>query len=222
MKCPGQDMKYWKDNAIFEVPCPKCGTNVEFYKDDTTRKCSNCNHRFVNPKMDFGCASYCPFAEQCIGTLPEEFSGAKEALFKDKVAVGMKRFYGSDFKRIRQATVTAQHAENIAKSEKASLALVLCAAYLNEISHDDAQHILLTAGAGDDLVQKVMAIHAALSLHNDNDSLAAKIVNDALTIRNWQERQKDREKESTVNEEDMASKLLTESAKSLFLTLANA
>ena len=70
MKCPGQDMIYWKENAIFDVDCPKCGAAVEFYKDDTNRKCGECGNRFVNPKMDFGCASYCQFAEQCLGTLP--------------------------------------------------------------------------------------------------------------------------------------------------------
>ena len=86
MKCPGQDMKYWKDNAIFDVACPKCGTSVEFYKDDTSRKCGSCGHRFVNPKMDFGCASYCQYAEQCLGALPEDFTGGRDNLLKDKVA----------------------------------------------------------------------------------------------------------------------------------------
>ena len=81
MKCPGQDMQYWTAEAIYEVNCPKCGKSVEFYKDDTTRSCSQCGHRFVNPRMDFGCAAYCKFAEQCIGTLPEEFVGAQDNLF---------------------------------------------------------------------------------------------------------------------------------------------
>lgn len=33
MKCPGQDSRYWKEGAIFEVDCPKCGKPVEFFKD---------------------------------------------------------------------------------------------------------------------------------------------------------------------------------------------
>jgi len=37
MKCPGQDSQYWKPGAVFEVKCPKCGTEVEFFKDDPTR-----------------------------------------------------------------------------------------------------------------------------------------------------------------------------------------
>ena len=66
MKCPGQDSRYWKPGAIFEAKCPECGHAVEFFKDDTTRLCKKCGHRFLNPDMDFGCASYCKYAEQCI------------------------------------------------------------------------------------------------------------------------------------------------------------
>lgn len=130
MKCPGQDMQYWNEDAIYEVACPQCGKPVEFYKDDTTRTCRQCGHRFVNPKMDFGCAAYCKFAEQCIGTLPEEFVGAQDNLLKDKVAVEMKRFYRSDFKQIGRMLRLARHAEKIATRENAKLAVVLCAAYL--------------------------------------------------------------------------------------------
>ena len=104
MKCPGQDMQYWTDDAIFEVNCPECDAIVEFYKDDTSRKCPKCEHRFVNPKLDFGCASYCQFAEQCLGTLPENFLGSREDLLKDKVAVLLKRHLKTDFKSIREAT----------------------------------------------------------------------------------------------------------------------
>ena len=80
MRCPGQDMQYWKPGAIFEASCPQCGQTVEFFKDDTARKCGKCGHRFVNPQMDFGCAAYCPYAEQCLGTLPEGLAAQKENL----------------------------------------------------------------------------------------------------------------------------------------------
>ncbi|MEE4315004.1 MAG: phosphohydrolase [Desulfofustis sp.] len=131
MKCPGQDMQYWNQDAIFDVDCPQCGRSVEFYKDDTSRTCRSCGHRFVNPKMDFGCAAYCQFAEQCIGTLPEEFIGAQDNLMKDKVAVAMKRFYKADFRRIGRMLKLAGHAEKIGAREGANPALVLCAAYLD-------------------------------------------------------------------------------------------
>lgn len=138
MKCPGQDSQYWNEDAIFDVDCPECGASVEFYKDDTTRKCPKCRKRFVNPKMDFGCAAYCQFAEQCIGTLPEEFVGSQDNLLKDKVAVEIKRFFGSDFKRIGHITRVARYAENIGKEEGGNLPVILCGAYLHNLTDRDS------------------------------------------------------------------------------------
>jgi DNA-directed RNA polymerase subunit RPC12/RpoP len=130
MKCPGQDTQYWNADAIFEVECPQCRRRVEFFKDDTTRKCANCGHRFVNPKMDFGCAAYCQYAEQCLGDLPPELVAQQEDLLKDRVAVAVKRHLKSDFKRIGHITRRARHAEHLAKQDRANLPVVLIAALL--------------------------------------------------------------------------------------------
>ena len=97
MRCPGQDTQYWKPGAIFEVRCPRCDHPVEFFKDDPSRRCGHCGHRFANPSMDFGCAAYCQFAEQCLGTLPPEVLAAQENLLKDRVAVEVKRHFRTDF-----------------------------------------------------------------------------------------------------------------------------
>lgn len=187
MKCPGQDMKYWKANAIFDAQCPKCNTSVEFYKDDTSRRCGNCGHRFVNPKMDFGCASYCQYAEQCLGALPEEFSGVRDNLLKDKVAVAMKKFFQTDFKRIRQATATAQFAENITKAEGGNLAIILCAAYLHDTGVEAAREVLHKAGASGPMIHDICALLLDESAARDHDSLEAKILHDAVTLRQLQE-----------------------------------
>jgi hypothetical protein len=83
--------------------------------------------------MDFGCAAYCQYAEQCLGTLPEEVRAQKEDLLKDRVAVEMKRTFKRDFKRIGQATRRARYAERIAAKARGTLPVVLCAAYLRDI-----------------------------------------------------------------------------------------
>jgi HD superfamily phosphodiesterase len=83
--------------------------------------------------MDFGCAAYCPYAEQCLGTMPEELLAQKEDLLKERVAIEMKRYFKGDFKRIGHASRRARYAERIAKSEGAALPIVLCAAYLRDI-----------------------------------------------------------------------------------------
>lgn len=139
MKCPGQDTQYWNEEAIFDTQCPECGHPMEFFKDDATRRCGKCRKKIVNPRMDFGCAAYCKFAEQCLGSLPEEFVAKRDDLFKDRVAVEMKRYFGTDFKRIGHAAKVANFAEKIGKEERANLPVVLCAAYLYDIGAKNAQ-----------------------------------------------------------------------------------
>lgn len=90
MKCPGQDSRYWQSDAIFETKCPECGSDIEFFKDDPSRRCKNCGYRLLNPNVDFGCASYCKFAEQCIGNMPPELIAQNKELLKDKVPLEIK------------------------------------------------------------------------------------------------------------------------------------
>ncbi len=209
MKCPGQDMQYWKPGAIFEVKCPKCGKEVEFFKDDPTRKCPACGHRFLNPSLDFGCASYCQYAEQCIGNLPPELLAQKEDLLKDRVAIEMKRYFGRDFKRIGHATKVARYAERIGREEGANLAVVLPAAYLHDIGIKEAERkhqstdaryqeeegppvareILNKLGANAALIDEVCDIIAHHHHPGDEESVEFKAVYDADMIVNLEEKQ---------------------------------
>jgi len=211
MKCPGQDMQYWTDSAIFEVECPKCNTSVEFYKDDTSRKCGHCGNRFVNPKMDFGCASYCQFAEQCLGSLPEEFQGERENLLKDKVAVEMKRHYKSDFKSISRAMKIARHAENIGKSEGGNLAAILCAAYLHEIEASVAAYILEKLSANPESIKEVLEI---MNQHRNSitpQSLELKVINDAILLHELQDTSPATTKDTNI----AADRFFTQSARNI-------
>jgi hypothetical protein len=203
-------MQYWKPGAIFESNCPKCGHTVEFFKDDTARKCSKCGHRFVNPQMDFGCAAYCPYAEQCLGTLPEGLAAQKENLLKDRVAVEMKRYFQSDFKRIGRASRVARHAERIGKAEKGNLAVILSAAYLHDIGRAAAERehgsvapeppeaegtalareILAKLGAREELIAEVCDIIARRRRARDGDSVNFKVVCDADALEGLDEEHK--------------------------------
>ncbi len=163
MRCPGQDSRYWKPEAIFEAPCPVCAGPVEFFKDESTRRCRKCGHRMVNPRMDFGCAAYCKFAEQCLGELTPELLARKNELLKDRVAIEMKRRFQQDFRRIGHATKTARYAEQIGREEKGDLAIILAAAYLHEVGAPDkdaAREILDRLGAVRELTDEVCAILA--------------------------------------------------------------
>ena len=79
MKCPGQDTQYWQPKDIFEASCPQCGRTIEFFKDDTSRRCKGCGAKVTNPKLDFGCAESCAYADQCLaGLAPEMLKQRKE------------------------------------------------------------------------------------------------------------------------------------------------
>jgi hypothetical protein len=232
MKCPGQDMQYWDAEAIFDVTCPECEAQVEFYKDDTTRACPSCGHRFVNPKMDFGCAAYCKYAEQCIGTLPEEFVGSQDNLLKDKVAVEMKRYYKTDFKRIGHVSRVARHAEKIGKDEGANLAVVLCAAYLNNIgrSGEDAgtssenptdtsltvaRSILTSLGAKEAILQEVCDL---LAVHDDSThpgSPEGQVLSDAILLAELEEQHKEGELDPEIAGENLETRFFTSTARQL-------
>jgi DNA-directed RNA polymerase subunit RPC12/RpoP len=187
MKCPGQDTQYWKPGAIYEVKCPACGHKVEFFKDDTTRRCGHCGHRFVNPRLDFGCAAYCPFAEQCLGTLPPEALAERENLLKDRVAVEVKRLFKSDFARIGRTTRLARHAERIAKEEGGNLPVVLVTAYLNETGKapgdaSKAREILDRLGAREKLVTAVCQAIEAMGDGKAQEDATLDILRDAQRI----------------------------------------
>ena len=233
MKCPGQDSRYWKAEAIFEEKCPKCGNSVEFFKDDPARKCSKCGHRFINPRMDFGCASYCEFAEQCMGTLPPELLAEKEDLLKDRVAIEMKRYFKTDFKRIGHATKVARHAERIGKMAADNLAVVLCAAYLHDIGIHEAERkhnstaaryqeeegppiarqILEKLRAKAALIDEVCDIVGHHHHPRENDTINFKVVYDADMIVNLEETLKEKPKTTDELENLIASAFLTESGK---------
>ena len=211
MKCPGQDSRYWKPGAIFETKCPECGAEVEFFKDDSARRCRKCGYKFLNPNMDFGCASYCKYAEQCIGNLSPELIAQKEDLLKDRIAIEMKRYFKQDFKRIGHATRVARYAEKIGKEEGGDLSVILPAAYLHDIGIREAEkkhnssaaryqeeegppvarEILERLGAREELIEEVCDIVGHHHHPRDEETLNFKVIYDADLITNIEEKQKE-------------------------------
>ena len=229
MKCPGQDTQYWKPGSIFEAECPKCGKEVEFFKDDSARTCKNCGYRFPNPRMDFGCAAYCPFAEQCLGDIPPELMAQKQDLIKDRVAIEMKKYFKQDFKRIGHAGRVARYAERIGKAEGGNPAVILIAAYLHDIGIPESERkynssgakyqelegppvaraILEKLSAPEALITEVCDIIGRHHHPGENDSINFKVVFDADTIANLE----DRKKEGSFDREKLEKQI-----RSIFLT----
>ena len=235
MKCPGQDPRFWKFDAIFEAECPKCGNQVEFFKDETRRRCKKCGHQVLNPKMDFGCAAHCKFAEHCFGELPPELVKQKQDLFKDRVAVEMKLYFHQDFKRIGHSAKVARYAEKLVEKEKGDPAVVLTAAYLHDIGIHEAERkhesvdaayqelegpavareILTKLDAAEPLVEEVCDIIGHHHHPRDDETMNFKIVYDADLLSNLEEKHKKSSMEPQRLIELIESEFLTRSGKEL-------
>jgi hypothetical protein len=191
VKCPGQDTRYWKPGDIFETSCPRCGHTVEFFKDESTRRCKSCRAAVVNPKMDFGCAAYCRYASECLGEMGPELLSKREDLLKDRVALEVKRRLGRAFQTISHAVKVARYAEELAREEKAEPAVVLCAAFLHVFSEGppegeaapgavrEAREILEALGGEEALIRKVEAIIDAFRTLRQDSSINTKVFFDA-------------------------------------------
>ncbi len=139
MKCPGQDLRFWKPGDIFDISCPQCGGNIEFFKDDVRRRCKSCGSKVTNPKIDFACAEWCAYAEQCVGELPGELKEKRRDLLKERIALEMRKVFGTDYKRINHANRVVQFAEEILKGEGGDPAVVIAASYLHDIGIHEAE-----------------------------------------------------------------------------------
>lgn len=235
MGCPGQDSRYWKPGAIFEVPCPQCGRMVEFFKDEASRRCRSCGHKFLNPRMDFGCATYCKFAEQCLGELSQELLAERKNLLKDRVAVEMKSYFKQDFKRISHATKVARLAEQIVREEKGDPAVVLSAAYLHDIGLPEAERrhgsteprfqeeegppiareILSRLGAAPDLIAEVADIVGHHHHPRSEETANFKAVYDADLIVNLEEELKEGASDAERLEARIGGEFLTATGRRL-------
>jgi hypothetical protein len=151
MQCPGQDNRYWNGAAVFEIPCPHCGNVLEFFKDDSQRTCKQCGHKVLNPKIDFGCASYCPYAEQCMGTLPSDLRAKSDNLFRDRLAIAVREQLPDKEQKYLLATKRAEFGEILCQEEGGNMAAIVAAALLSETDHPLA---LLTELAAEETSDK--------------------------------------------------------------------
>ncbi len=136
-RCPGQDLRYWKPGDVFEVPCPHCNAEIEFFKDEPFLRCRACGKEVRNPKLDLACAQWCQMADKCLGidsTSPDRTTSISESLI-----VEMKAVFGSDRRRIDHALKVLGFADQILESEQADQLTVKAAAILHDIGILEAE-----------------------------------------------------------------------------------
>jgi hypothetical protein len=180
MQCPGQDNRYWKGEAVFDIPCPHCGNVLEFFKDDSQRTCKQCGHRVLNPKIDFGCASYCPYAEQCMGTLPSDLRAKVGNLFKDRLTIAVRKDLLDKEHTYRLVTKRAEFGEKLSQEEGGNMAAIVAAALLSETDRPLA--LLTELATEENLIKEVNQLLTLKAAMNDEEAKSAAIFHDACLL----------------------------------------
>ena len=140
MKCPGQDTRFWKPGDIFVTECPKCGAEIEFFKDDTRRRCAWCGHLFYNPKIELGCAEWCQYADKCVPELVQEKKAA--LMFKELLAEKVQTRLAGDAAALALTDRGFKLAQDLLKAEGGDPKVVLAATLLHRLDPSQARIIL--------------------------------------------------------------------------------
>ncbi|MEN8140938.1 MAG: HD domain-containing protein [Thermodesulfobacteriota bacterium] len=242
MKCPGQDSRYWTGHDVFEAPCPKCGTIIEFFKDDSTRPCGKCGYRMFNPQINFGCAEYCPHAEQCLGALPEGLRpDEKQGKLRTAVSQAMRDYFAEDGRRIKHAEDVADFAERINRYEQGDPAVIMACGYLHDIGireaerkfnssaakyqHSEgpavARQLLTELAVEEDIIAEVCDIIGHHHQPRAEESTNFKVLYDADLIVNIQDEQAGKQRTTKQINKIISKAMLTRSGQQIARQLFN-
>jgi hypothetical protein len=176
-KCPGQDTRHWKPGDIFTAECPKCGAEIEFFKDDTRRRCAWCGHLFYNPKIELGCAEWCQYAEKCVPELVKEKKATQT--FKELLAERVKSLLGHDPAGPERLDRSVKYATELLKSEGGDPKVVLAAVLLQPLNLSQAKDLLAELETEPEISEAILTI---LSGSEKADTLEQQIFRDTQTL----------------------------------------
>jgi len=140
-RCPGQDTRYWGPDDITEANCASCGTTVEFFKTDGSRRCPGCGQRVSNPNVSLGCAQWCEQARECLGFDPKtvQVKQTPETSVAERLIGAVKDEFGDDSRRVKHALSVLEHARAILREEPGDPRVVVAAALLHDIGIPEAE-----------------------------------------------------------------------------------
>jgi len=156
VKCPGQDTRFWKPDDIFTLECPKCGTEIEFFKDDARRRCAWCGHLFYNPKIELGCAEYCQFADKCVPELVAEKKAM--ATFKERLREQVLGLSPGDQDLQSRLDRGLALAVELLKAEGGDPKVVFAAVLLHQVSPEKAQELLSELETEPEIAQAILEV----------------------------------------------------------------
>jgi hypothetical protein len=135
VKCPGQDQRFWKPDDIFDVKCPSCGALIEFWKDEPKLKCPKCKETVSNPKIDLGCAEWCPHGEECLGF----YNGQDKDILCNRLINEMKKVLTDKPELIEYTLELLKYADSIGLIDSADPLVVKASAILNKVDLQETQ-----------------------------------------------------------------------------------
>jgi hypothetical protein len=177
MKCPGQDTRFWKPGDIFVAQCPKCGAEIEFFKDDTRRRCAWCGHLFYNPKIELGCAEWCQYAEKCVPELMKEKKAAQ--MFRELLAEQVKAALQADPAAWEETEQGLAYALELLKAEGGDPKVVIAATLLHRLDPATARQILEELETEPEIAQAVMDLLAGNGPEHD---VGRQVFQDVLAL----------------------------------------
>lgn len=177
IKCPGQDTRFWKPGDIFVAECPKCGAEIEFFKDDTRRRCAWCGHLFYNPKIELGCAEWCQYAEKCVPELVKEKQAAQT--FKDLLAERVQSRLAGGAASWELTAKGARYAQELLKAEGGDPKVVTGAVLLHRLDPAQAREILTELETEPEIADAALAL---LTGQGEERDLNRQLYEDVLTL----------------------------------------
>ena len=130
-RCPGQDRRFWKPKDIFEIRCPYCDKEIEFWKDEPFRYCSGCGKRVNNSRIDLGCAQWCKFAKECLGASSDENVATVPVI--DRLTALLEKRLTECPTRLKHARAVHTLAETLLASEGGEPSIIKSAALLSGV-----------------------------------------------------------------------------------------
>ncbi|MBD3304979.1 hypothetical protein GF339_01335 [candidate division KSB3 bacterium] len=191
IRCPGQDVRFWKPKDIFEIRCPYCGTTIEFWKDDPMRHCPDCDQMVSNPRIDLGCARWCKYAEECLGSMPEAM--VADAPVIDRLTALLDKQLTGQAARRERAQAMRSLAETLMAVEGGDPCVVKASALLAGVllpeqetpeasPLDDPQALLEEAGIATPLAQEISSVVEGVLGDQPPESLEGRVVWDTVQL----------------------------------------
>ena len=180
-RCPGQNMQYWEFDDIYNINCPFCDHEIEFWKDEPLRLCPSCGEEVRNTQMDLGCAKWCKFAEDCIGKAVDQNSDS----VIDRLTVLIKRQLNKTDKSLKRAKLFSEKAEKNSAEQPVNICVVKAGAMLlGAATNDDhtltplenERDILLQAGLDPESIEQITEITTAIMANKTLSSPEFKIL----------------------------------------------